>query len=282
MENPKNKILAFIGAGNMAEALIQGILEAGLLLAKNILATDIRAERLDELKNRYGVIPCPDNIKAVEKADILLLCVKPQGIQEALQGIAPAIDASKLIISVAAGVPISALARFMGDADGAKGLRIIRTMPNTPALVQQGAAALARGRNATEEDLQAALSLLNAVGKTVVVEESLLDAVTGLSGSGPAYVCLMLEALAEGGVRAGLPKDISFALALQTLLGTARLVEKTGRDPAELRAMVTSPGGTTMQGLRALEEGKFRDTVIGAIAAATQRACELGKESGGK
>jgi len=281
MKNLKNKTLAFLGAGNMAEALIQGILEAGLLPAQNILATDIRAGRLEELKNQYGLVPCPDNIKAVERADIIILCVKPQTIQEALREIAPVADGSKLFISVAAGVPISALARYLGADAKAKGPRIIRTMPNTPALVQQGAAALARGENATDEDLQTALNIMNAVGKTVVVEESLLDAVTGLSGSGPAYVCLMLEALAEGGLQAGLPKDVSFALSLQTLLGTARLIEKTGRDPAELRAMVTSPGGTTMQGLRTLEEGKFKETIIRAVEAATQRARELGKESTG-
>lgn len=277
MKNLKNKIMAFVGAGNMAEALIQGVLGAGLLPPQNILVSDIRAERMEDLKKRYGIIPCADNREAVRQADTLLLCVKPQVAPEVLQIIGPVVDNSKLIISVMAGVSLATMGCLLGDAD-IRGLRIIRTMPNTPALVQQGASALARGNHATDEDLTTALSILDAVGKTVILDEALLDAVTGLSGSGPAYVCAMLEALTEAGVRVGLPKEISFTLSLQTVLGTMRLVEETRRDPAELRAMVTSPGGTTMQGLRALEEGKFKDAIIQAVAAATQRAFELGKE----
>ncbi len=276
----KNKKIAFIGAGNLAEALIRGVLKAGLFQCRNIIASDVREEKLEELRKQYGISTFYSNTEAVEKADIVILAVKPQIIQEVLKDIAQmAIDDSKLIISVAAGVPISVITLSLTEGGG-KNPRIVRVMPNAPALVQEGAAALAGGAHTSESDMKAALEIFNAVGKTVVVEESLMDAVTGLSGSGPAYVCAMLESLSDAGVKVGLPRDVSSRLSLQTVLGTARLLEETGKQPSELRKMVTSPGGTTVCGLQALERGRFKDTVINAVEAATARAKELGRPAG--
>ncbi len=271
------KKIGFVGAGNLAEALIKGILKGGLVPPGNVFASDVRGERLEDLAKTYGIFTTNQNREVVEKSDLVILAVKPQTMQGVLGALAPAVDESKLVISVAAGVPISTMVSLL-DPAGNKGLKIIRVMPNTPALVQEGAAALAKSPSASESDLDTALKLFNAVGKTVVVEESLMDAVTGLSGSGPAYICLVLESLADAGVKMGLPRDISFKLSLQTILGTVRLIEETGKPPSELREMVTSPGGTTIHGLHALEKGKLKDTIINAVEAATQRAKELGKE----
>lgn len=272
----KEKVIAFLGTGNIAEALIKGVLQARLLPPGNILISDVRADRLEALRKEYQIRPFPGNIQAAQKADIVIIAVKPQVIHKVLDELAGIMDESKLILSVAAGIPLTLLTSSLCQG-GCKNPRIIRIMPNTPALVQEGAAALTKGEHASEDDMVLARDLFNAVGKTVIVKEPLMDAVTGLSGSGPAYVCAMLEALSEGGVKMGLPEDIAQELSLQTILGTARMIRETGRRPSELREMVTSPGGTTVEGLRALDDGEFRKTVIKAIEAATNRAKELGK-----
>ncbi len=268
----KKKKIAILGAGNMGEALAKGLLRAGKMTADALTCTDARAERREEIGKRYGVQVTADNRAAAAQADVVVLAVKPQVIDVLLEEIAPAVDARKLVISIAAGVPIAAIARKLGA-----GVRIVRTMPNTPALVGAGATALARGPHATDADLEQALSLFEAVGVAVVVEEHHLDAVTGLSGSGPAFVFMAIEALADGGVKVGLARPVAMALAAQAVMGSAKLVLETGEHPGRLKDQVTSPGGTSIAGVHALEQHGFRAALIAAVEAATRRSKELGE-----
>ncbi len=266
------KKIVFLGAGNMAEALVKGLLASGTAVESEILCAEPRAERREELRKRYRVEVTGDNLAAAEQGDIILLSVKPQTMDSLLEEIAAAIDHRKLVVSIAAGVPIAAIAGKLGA-----GVRIVRTMPNTPALVGAGATALARGAHATDEDLTQALSLFEAVGTAVVVDEPLLDAVTGLSGSGPAFVFLAIEALADGGVKVGLARPIAMALAAQTVMGAAKLVLESGDHPGRLKDQVTSPGGTAIAGVHALEQNAFRSALIAAVEVATRRSKELGQ-----
>jgi pyrroline-5-carboxylate reductase len=270
---PLGKTIAFLGSGNMAEALVKGLLRAHVADPAEIICTDRRAERGPELTHRYGVRFQKDNLAAAAEASIVVLSVKPQAMNKLLEEIKPALDQSKLVISIAAGVPIEAIERKVGH-----GVRIIRTMPNTPALVGAGATALAPGEHATEDDLTQARALFEAVGMAVVVEEPLLDAVTGLSGSGPAYIFLIIEALADGGVKAGLARDQAQELAAQTVLGSAKLLIETGEHPGRLKDQVTSPGGTAIAGLEGVQAGGLRTTLMDAVEAATNRSRELGKK----
>jgi pyrroline-5-carboxylate reductase len=267
------KTIAFIGAGNMAEALVKGLLRAGVASPQEIVCTDRRAERGPELEKLYGVRFTGSNVAAVKEAAIIVLSVKPQVMEKVLAEIGPSLDASKLVISIAAGIPIAALERQVGH-----GVRVIRTMPNTPALVGAGATALSPGEHATEADLAQAKALFDAIGMTVMVDEPLLDAVTGLSGSGPAYIFLIIEALADGGVKAGLARAQAQALAAQTVFGSAKLLIETGEHPGRLKDQVTSPGGTAIAGLHTLEAGGLRTTLMNAVEAATNRSRELGKK----
>jgi len=266
------KNIAFLGAGNMAEALVKGLLRAGVAAPQEILCTDRQAERGPVLTSRYGVRFGQDNVAAARESQIVVLSVKPQAMNKLLAEIAPALDDTKLVISIAAGVPIAAIERKVGH-----GVRIVRTMPNTPALVGAGATALSPGEHATEADLALARSLFEAVGRAVVVDEELLDAVTGLSGSGPAYIFLIIEALADAGVKVGLARQQAQDLAAQTVLGSAKLLIETGEHPGRLKDQVTSPGGTAIAGLHTLEAGGLRTTLMNAVEAATQRSRELGK-----
>jgi pyrroline-5-carboxylate reductase len=266
------KTIAFLGAGNMAEAFIKGLLRAGVAVPGEILCTDRRQDRLADLARLYGVRTSTDNRAAAAEAQIVFLSVKPQVMNKLLDEIAPAIDEKKLVVSIAAGVPLAAIERKVGH-----GIRIVRTMPNTPALVGAGATAMAPGDHATEADMAQAKALFDAVGKTVVVDESLLDAVTGLSGSGPAYVFLVIEALADAGVKVGLDRRTAQDLAAQTVLGSAKLLIETGEHPGKLKDQVTSPGGTAIAGLHTLEAGGLRTTLMNAVEAATKRSHELGK-----
>src|ERR671918_151772 len=259
-----SRTLAFLGTGAMAEALIRGLLHAKTAQPGEIIATARRAERASEIARLYGVRTTLDNVAAAREAEVVILSVKPQAMGKLLIQIASAIDPRKLVISIAAGVPVAAIERKLGA-----GARIVRAMPNTPALVGRGACAIAAGEHATEDDLKVAASIFEAVGIVTVVEESLLDAVTGLSGSGPAYVFLVIEAMVDAGVLAGLPRPLSETLAHQTVLGAARLVVGTGQWPESLRAAVTSPGGTTAAGLRELERSGVRAAFLDAVMAAT-------------
>ncbi|MBI5069788.1 MAG: pyrroline-5-carboxylate reductase [Deltaproteobacteria bacterium] len=269
---PLGQTIAFLGAGNMAEALVKGLLRAGVAAPQEILCTDRRLERGPELQKAYGVRFSSSNVAAAREAGIVVLSVKPQAMNKLLDEIAPVLDQSKLVISIAAGVPIAAIERKVGH-----GVRIVRTMPNTPALVGAGATALSAGEHATEADLTQAKALFDAVGKAVIVDEPLLDAVTGLSGSGPAYIFLIIEALSDAGVKVGLARVQSQELAAQTVLGSAKLLLETGEHPGRLKDMVTSPGGTAIAGLHTLEAGGLRTTLMNAVEAATRRSHELGK-----
>jgi pyrroline-5-carboxylate reductase len=267
------KKIAFLGTGNMAEALVKGLLRAGAATAAELVCAEPREERRKEIAARYQVTTVVSNKEAVTAADVVLLSVKPQVIDPVLDEIAAEVGTSKLVISIAAGVPIVKLASRLPA-----GARIVRTMPNTPALAGAGAAALSAGPHATPDDLALAKRLLEAVGTAVVVPESLLDAVTGLSGSGPAFVYLFIEALADGGVKAGLPRAEALQLAAQTVLGAAKLVLESGEHPGRLKDQVTSPGGTTIAGVHALEKAGFRGAVIDAVEAAARRSKELGEK----
>jgi pyrroline-5-carboxylate reductase len=262
---------AFIGAGNMAEALIKGLLRAGTSPGQ-ITATVRRPERIVELEKAHGLVAITDNAAAAKDADVIVLCVKPQAMARVVAQIAPVVNPSKLLISIAAGVPIAAIERKLGA-----GSRVVRAMPNTPALVGLGATALSGGGHATAEDVAFAQKLFDAVGITTVVDESLLDAVTGLSGRGPAYMFLVIEALSDAGVKVGLSRHVALKLAAQTVLGSARLLIETGQHPGHLKDQVTSPGGTAIVGLHTLEAGGLRTTLIDAVEAATKRAKELGE-----
>jgi pyrroline-5-carboxylate reductase len=267
-----NNTIAFLGGGNMAEALIQGLLASGLVRPDHLLVNDVSADRLEHLRKTYGIIIEKSTKEAAARADVLLLCVKPQVMDVVLAKIAPVADGQKVVISIAAGVTISRLEKMLTANP-----RVIRVMPNTPALVLAGASGIAAGSRATEGDLELARQIFGAVGRSVTVEEKLMDAVTGLSGSGPAYVFMIIDALSDAGVKAGLSRPLALELAAQTVYGAAKMVLETKEHPARLRDMVTSPGGTTIEGLHALEKGKLRATLMNAVEAATARSRELGK-----
>jgi len=264
--------IAFLGGGNMAEALIKGMLAAGVANADQMLVSDVSNERLEQLSKTYGIVIQRSNKDAATQADIILLCVKPQVIDVVLSKIEPVAGTDKLVISIAAGVTIARIEKML-----TKKPRVIRVMPNTPALVLSGAAGLAAGSTSTASDMMTAQQIFGAVGRAVVVEEKLMDAVTGLSGSGPAYVFTIIEALADAGVKAGIPRELALELSAQTVYGAAKMVLETHEQPGKLRDKVTSPGGTTVEGLNMLTKGKLRETLMDAVAAATARSKELGK-----
>jgi len=263
--------IAFIGGGNMAEAIIRGLLAAGIA-AELITVAEPVAPRRALLAEKYGIAADGDNSAVAKDAGVVVLAVKPQVAAAVLAQLQETIGKDTLVISIMAGVSCAAI-----ETPLKPGVRVVRVMPNTPALVMEGASALCSGSHAGEDDLALTETLFAQVGTTCRVDETLIDAVTGLSGSGPAYVLAFIEALADGGVKNGLARDASLKLAAQTLLGTARLFLETGEHPASLRDKVTSPGGTTIAGLHALEKGCFRGTVISAVDAAVARSKELGK-----
>ncbi|MGH7146509.1 MAG: pyrroline-5-carboxylate reductase [Nitrospiraceae bacterium] len=262
--------IAFIGGGQMAEAMISGLLSGQVCSAESIWATDPVAERRDRLKSQFGIRVGPANREAVTWADVIVLAVKPQTLPAVLSELGPILDA--LVISIVAGVTIRTIAE---QACGAA--RVVRAMPNTPALVREGMTALAMGAGVSDEDVRLVRTIFEAVGLVVAVEERLMDAVTGLSGSGPAYVFQAIEALADGGVMMGLPRQTAELLAAQTVFGSARLVLESGVHPAQLKDRVASPGGTTIAGLHQLEQRGFRAALMAAVEAATTRSKELGR-----
>jgi len=266
------RTIGFLGGGNMAEALVRGLLKQEGVQGASIRVSSPRAERREELTAKYGVHSMARNADLLAELDILILSVKPQIMQSVLAEIGQLVPVKTLVISIAAGIPIAAIESALPD-----GVHVVRAMPNTPALVDAGATAIARGGHATEEDLKIAKEIFDAVGITVILDEGLMDAVTGLSGSGPAYVFLILEALSDAGVKVGLSRRTSQLLAAQTLFGSAKLVLETGEHPGLLKDMVTSPGGTAITGLHTLEHGGVRTTLIDAVEAATRRSRELGK-----
>jgi pyrroline-5-carboxylate reductase len=265
--------LGFLGAGNMASALIKGLLQARVVKASSILASDVRGDQLEQLKITHGIRVTSDNHQLVREAAILVLAVKPQVIDKVLSAVGGEVRPQTLVISIAAGVPIAAL-----EARLPPGTRVVRSMPNVAALALAGATAISAGSHATDSDLLAASALFEAVGRVVTLDEVLLDAVTGLSGSGPAYVMLIIEALADGGVKVGLHRDTALLLAAQTVFGASKLLLETGDHPGRLKDMVTSPGGTAIAGLHTLESGALRKTLMDAVESATRRSVELGEQ----
>ena len=268
------KKIAIIGGGKMGSIIAQGLISGEIISQKDITITDIDAARLKFIRSQMGLQASPANKETAKNADIVILAVKPQNMAQTLKEIAAAINKSKIVISIAAGITTGFVEGYL-----AKGVRVVRVMPNTPALVGKGATAVAKGAKATAADIKLARTIFDAVGITVEVDEKLMDAVTGLSGSGPAYCFLIIEALADAGVQMGLPRELSLQLAAQTMLGSAILCLQGDKHPAQLKDMVTSPAGTTAAGLQVLEEGKIRATLIAAVEAATKRSKEL---AGGK
>jgi pyrroline-5-carboxylate reductase len=269
-----NRRIGLIGAGNMAAALARGLLASGVVSPDRVRASDVNENRLGELKRAHGIEVTADNRALASWADLLVLAVKPQVIDTALADLTGSVAANALVVSIAAGVPLAAIeARLPAQA------HTVRAMPNTAAMALAGATAIAPGSHASAGDLAAAKALFEAVGRVVVVDEALLDAVTGLSGSGPAYVMMAIEALADGGVKMGLSREAALTLAAQTVYGSAKLQLETGEHPARLRDMVTSPGGTTIAGIHALEAGGLRTTLMNAVESATHRSKELGAEA---
>lgn len=263
--------VAFVGGGQMAEALIGGLLASNLCAPDQIWATDPVAARREALAAQYRIRVGQSNREAAAWADVVVLAVKPQ-ILDAVLGEIATEAAKSLVLSVAAGIPIRAIAERCGGMT-----RIVRAMPNTPALVREGMTAVSLGAGVSESDAALATTIFESVGKVITVEERLMDAVTGLSGSGPAYIFLAIEALADGGVKVGLPRATAELLAGQTVLGAAKMVVATGEHPARLKDRVASPGGTTIAGLHRLEAGGLRATLIDAVETATKRSQELGR-----
>jgi pyrroline-5-carboxylate reductase len=265
--------IGFLGAGQMATALAAGWAAAGLLDAAHSLASDPYPAAREKFAAATGVRAVAANAEVAAGCNVLVLAVKPQTMAAVLAELRPAVSPRHLVISIAAGVTLTQLAAGLGNA------RLVRVMPNTPCLVGASAAGFAAGPAVVPEDVALVAKLFNAVGKALPVPEHLLDAVTGLSGSGPAFVYVLIEALADGGVRVGLPRDVALALAAQTVLGSAKMVLETGKHPGELKDAVASPGGTTIAGLHALERAGFRAAAMDAVEAAANRATELGKRN---
>ncbi len=268
------KKIAVLGAGKMGSILLQALLKNGLLSAKNATATVAHEDRAKGLSRKLGIRIGTDNVKAAENADIILIAVKPQVVEEVASQLRGHISPRQLLISVAASVPNSLIEKALNAE-----IPVVRAMPNTPCSVGFGMTAIAKGAHAAAKHVELATTLFEVVGRTVVVDEKHMDAVTGLSASGPAYIYIILESLAEAGVKVGLPRDVATLLAAQTTLGAAQVVLETGDHPALLKDSVTTPAGCTVDGLMELEEGKLRVTLIKAVVKATQRAKELAYSS---
>jgi pyrroline-5-carboxylate reductase len=263
----------FIGSGRMATALIQGMLRAGVADAGAIRASDPLESTRHALAEGTGAAVTASNEEVVRGSDVVVLATKPQGVRDVLYDLRHVVTDDHLLISICAGVSLRSIEDHLGPAG-----RLVRVMPNTPALLGAGASGYCLGRGVTDQDEGTVRSCLESVGRAFRVSESLMDAVTGLSGSGPAFVYVMIEALSDGGVRVGLPRDVATALAAQTVLGAARMVLETGQHPGVLKDQVASPGGTTIAGLHALERGGLRAALIDAVEAATRRSAELGEK----
>ncbi len=268
------KRIGVIGAGVMGEALVSGMLRVKLVHPSHLMAADVRQSPLKLLQRKYKIQVLHDNVELAEKCDVVILCIKPQDAGSVLKQVAPSFGATKLLVSIVAGVPLSFFEKAL-----AKGVPVVRVMPNTPCQVGAGVSVLCGGASAKEHHVKAAAEIFNCVGTTHVADEKYLNAVTALSGSGPAYVFLFLEALTDAGVRVGLVRELAHELAFQTLHGSCELLKQTGQTPKELKDKVTSPGGTTITALSVLEKSGFRGHVIQAVVEAAQRAKELEREA---
>jgi pyrroline-5-carboxylate reductase len=266
------KVVGFIGAGNMGEVLIRGLMQSGKVNQSDIIASDVSQERLEYLAKTYGIRTTASNVELVESSSIVIIAVKPQNIEDLLEELASSSNEGHLFISIAAGITTEKLSKKMHHKSG-----IIRVMPNAPASVLAGIAALYPGRNIMPADLQRAVSIFECVGRTVIIKnEALMDVVTGLSGSGPAFIFMLIESLSDAGVQLGISRKEASLLAAQTVFGAAKMLLETGKHPSELKDIVATPGGTTFAGLKSLEKGNFRSTIMDAVEAATARSRELG------
>ncbi|MCL2318307.1 MAG: pyrroline-5-carboxylate reductase [Methanomassiliicoccaceae archaeon] len=266
------KKIGFIGAGNMAEALMKGIISKGLYTAGDIVASEVYEPRRKYIADTLKVEVYGDNASVAKKAKFIVLAVKPQQVKEVLTGLKGHLTKDHLVMSIAAGVTLKSL------ESNVPACRFVRVMPNQPCMVLASASAFSRGSKATPEDSATVDRVLKAVGVSFEVKEELLDAVTGLSGSGPAYAYMIIEALADGGVLMGLPRDISTTLAAQTLYGAAKTILETGEQPGKMKEIICSPGGTTIEAVKMLEVFGLRSGLMHAVEAATKRSKELGKE----
>ncbi|MFB3815637.1 MAG: pyrroline-5-carboxylate reductase [Terriglobales bacterium] len=271
--NPRavaGKRVAVIGAGKIGGILLRALLDEGLLDRSKTCATVQHAARVRALSDEFRVGVSTDNVAAVRASDVILICLKPQQIKQALEEVRPAVTPDKLFISVAASVPTAFMEKALGG-----NVPVVRAMPNTPCSVRSGMTAICKGAHANDSHLEIATALFETVGRTVIVDEKHMDAITGLSASGPAYIYIILESLAEAGVKVGLPRDLATFLAAQTTFGAAKVVLDTGDHPALLKDAVTTPAGCTVDGIMELEEGKLRVTLIKAVVKAANRAREL-------
>lgn len=264
--------ICILGTGNMGEAILKGIITSGLYSKKEIIVTDVAEDRLSYIHERYNVKTTKNNTQAASSSRYIMITVKPAAIKSLVEEIAHVLDESKLIISAAAGISINNIRIWLK-----KELPIIRVMPNIPVLVLEGATAIASGPGVNFSELENVKKIFDSVGKSIFLGEEHLNAVTGLSGSGPAYIFAVIDALSDGGVKAGLPRQASTLLAAQTVLGAAKMVLESGEHPGRLKDMVTSPGGTTIEGLHTLETSGIRGAFMSAVQQATKRAEELGK-----
>ena len=268
----KDKKIGIIGTGNMGESLINGLLYARSSAPKNIICSDIRKDKLKWVSDTYGVVTTTSNTDVVKASEIVIYAVKPQIMAPTLRETAAYLDMSKVIISIAAGVPLAAIESCLN-----KDLRLIRVMPNIAASVKEGAAAIAPGKHASKGDLKVAKAIFDSVGKSIIIEEEFMDAITGLSGNGPAYIFLIVDALADAGVKMGLSREDALLLSAQSVLGAAKLLLETNEHPGRLKDKVTSPGGTAIAALHTIEAGGLRTTLINAVEAGTKRSRELGE-----
>ena len=268
--NFNNKRVGVIGAGAMGSAMIRGFLKAGLMQPQDMIASDLRDNALQELKRSTSINITSDNSAVVQRSQVIIFAVKPDQVENTLKEVASSITVEHLVVSVAAGISISTFEKHLPS-----GVPVIRVMPNVPALIGEGMTALALGSKAGKDDQETAEALFSALGKVLTVQESELDAVTGISGCGPAYMVIILEALADGGVKMGLSRQVALQLAVQTMIGTARMIQATTEHPASLKDRVCSPGGSTISGVHVLENGGLRGLLISAVEASTKRSGEL-------
>ena len=268
-----DKKIGFIGCGNMGEALISGLVLSGAAKPENIICSDVRQDQLEIIHEKYKIATTTNNLEVIQKAQIVIYATKPQILHTVLKETAAELDMSKLIISIAAGVPLAAIESCLD-----KKLRLIRVMPNICAFVKESATAIAAGKNVLDGDIELAKAVFDSVGKSVFIQENvLMDAFTGLSGSGPAYIFMIIDAMADAGVKMGLSRKDSLFLSTQTVMGAAKMLLESNQHPGQLKDMVTSPGGTAIAGIHTLEKGGLRTTMINAVEAASKRSTELGE-----
>lgn len=266
------KTIGFIGCGNMAKAMIGGIVTSKLYSPQKIMVSNPSNPSLQEVKEKFKVITTNDNMKVAEYADILILSVKPNKYAHVIEKIKAVVKSNVVIVSIAAGMSIENIKKYFG-----KDIKIIRSMPNTPALVGEGMSSLCRNRNVTDDEMELVSNIFKAFGKSEVVEEKLMDVVTSVGGSSPALVYMFIEALADGGVLEGLPREKAYKMAAQAVLGSAKMVLETGKHPGQLKDEVCSPGGTTIEAVYSLEKNKFRSAVIEAVRVCTEKSKNMAK-----